>query len=88
MAYRTTSLPLASYLCTRKDIKFIGANTEIPVAFIFEPEDKVKQIADDFFTGKTTCNPLEAFQHYQNLKNLVFEVKRRATTSNIKRNFR
>jgi len=76
--YKTTSLSLASYLCTRKEINFVGVNKESPenIIFVFEPKEKAQKLADEFYAGKGLANPLALFQQYRTLKDLVFETKR------------
>jgi hypothetical protein len=73
--YQTNSLPLASYLCTNKKLKFIGINKNDPkrIAFLFEPNDLAQKTAAEYFAGGLA---LELFQNYRALKDQVFEVQR------------
>lgn len=75
--YRTNSLPLASFLCTNKKLKFIGINKDDPkrIAFLFEPNDLAQKTATEYFGGGLA---LELFQNYRALKDQVFEVQRNA----------
>ena len=76
--YRTNSLPLASYLSCKKDLKFMGVNKTDPrtILFIFEPVEVAEAAADEYFAGAGSCSPLEIHQHYRSLKDLIFEAKR------------
>lgn len=75
--YKTNSIQLASYLCTVPTIKFVGVNKDNPhkVIFMFEPDDDSELLASDYFSGKVQVNPLELFEKYRTLKELLFEVK-------------
>lgn len=76
--YRTNSLPLASYLSCKKDLKFVGVNKTDPrtILFIFEPAEIAEATADEYFAGGGSCVPLEIHQKYRSLKDLIFETKR------------
>ncbi|MCG3204037.1 MAG: hypothetical protein KCHDKBKB_00740 [Elusimicrobia bacterium] len=76
--YKTNSLPLASYLSCKKDLKFVGVNKADPrtILFIFEPAEAAEAAADEYFAGGGSCTPLEIHQHYRSLKDLIFEAKR------------
>ena len=82
--YRTNSLPLASYLCTCKEISFVGINKEPSLAphlsptvfFLFKSFANARKFADKYFIGEATVNPMDLFKNYRALKDLVFETKR------------
>ena len=77
--FRTNSLQLAAYLNSRKELHFIGVNKEDPksISFIFEPLDKAEKLADAYFSNNAEpANPLELFQNFESLKDLVFQIKR------------
>lgn len=76
--YKTNSLPLASFLSCNKKIAFKGVDKADvnKIYFIFEPNDTAQTIADDYFSGRATVDPLELFKNYRALKDLVFETRR------------
>lgn len=76
--YKTNSLPLASYLSTVPDLKFVGVdNSDIErIQFCYEPAETARSAADQFFSGEARVDPQDLFQNYRTLKDLVFEVKR------------
>jgi hypothetical protein len=74
--YKTSSLTLASYLRTIKELEFKGVDKIDPnkVDFMFEPADVAEKHADAFFSGKDGY--LELFKNYRALKDMIFEIKR------------
>ena len=78
--YKTNSLPLASYLYSKKELEFAGLNTTDPnkILFLFKPDKKATKLADDFFLGKDGAN--ELFKNYHTLKEMVFNVKKNLPT--------
>lgn len=77
-AYRTNSLPLASFLSSSTSVKFKGvdASASTIIYFLFEPQAEAQRLATEYFSGGANCDPLELFKNYRVLKDLVFEAKR------------
>jgi len=77
MIYRTESIQLASFLACQKKLTFIGVNKSDleRVAFVFEPAEAAQQLADAYFAGRVKVNPLELFEKYRTLRDLIFEAK-------------
>ena len=81
--YKTDNLPLASYLYSQKDkgVKFLGTDKENPnrVSFMFEPQGSAETLANEYYAGEGSVSPLDYFNSYKTLKDIVFETKRNKT---------
>ena len=75
--YKTSSIQLSSYLCSREEIEFIGANKSQresdKLVFVFRPADEAKMAAADYFAGRGEVTPIELFKNFRMLKDLIFE---------------
>ena len=76
--YKTNSLPLAAYLRTLTDLEFKGVDKTnfSKVEFMFDPADKAQKCSDEYFAGTSKVNPIQLFESYRALKDLIFEIRR------------
>ncbi len=76
--YRTNSIQLASVLCTMPKVNLIDVDRTIPekIFFIFDNED-CEDYAKQYFARslENIPQPLEVFEKYRTLKELIFETK-------------
>jgi hypothetical protein len=77
--YSTKSLFLASFLYSSSNVEFKGVDDSDPqnILFNFYPEDKAKDLIDEYYTESGfNCNAKKLFEAQKSLKDRIFEAKR------------